>query len=568
MFQECSVVVLCFAIVQAKMYNQSDIDLSKCKTHYSRSGSVYKDFYSISETPSANDTLLLDFHFSVLAPSDAHILLASSDKVQKTDPAYEIVIGAGGNTFCDIRRKQKSDVKSSVRVKGLLNALDPQSFWLHITKDGDIAVGKEGEELPFISWVDPDPLPLKVISFSTWSGVEAKWYFDCEFKHETEEIQRPLTDLDRLRKDYLYHYNPYVRPVKHFNTTTTVSLAININHVALDEKRSVIEVLGVTKMGWQDEKLRWNPHNYSGIQVMHIFRREIWQPDLCLYNAVGDIRDLLEDTLMVVHYTGYVEWNPAIKMKAFCEGQNLETWPKETHKCNLIMGFMREFNHMRISFNRNDSSLIYYESSEWSILEADVITNISAAEQNITSEPAIFEINLTIKRNSMALDWIFFSPFILISISVLSSFWIAPFGQLKISVVSAQLVICTLILLSLSLIVPNHSKKVPYIVSLYSYTLLAILIAIIVSIVVVNLARSYHKKAVPHVLCTILTSKCIRIFLCLPNVKMADNYGNLYDTQEKHQTIWVLMGTAIDRLTFIIYLMLSIYTIILKNNYK
>lgn len=102
--------------------------------HYSRSGSQYKDFYSLEEIPEQNETLALDFHFAVLAPSDAHILLAPSQSVKANDPAYEIVIGAGGNTFCDIRRKQKSDVKASQRVKGLLSALDPQFFWLHISK--------------------------------------------------------------------------------------------------------------------------------------------------------------------------------------------------------------------------------------------------------------------------------------------------------------------------------------------------------------------------------------------------------------------------------------------------
>lgn len=109
-------------------------DLTKCKIHYSRSGSQYKDFYSLNETPEQNETLSLDFHFAVMAPSDAHILLAPSESVKKEDPAYEIVIGAGGNTFSDIRRKQKSDVKASQRVKGLLSALDPTFFWLHITK--------------------------------------------------------------------------------------------------------------------------------------------------------------------------------------------------------------------------------------------------------------------------------------------------------------------------------------------------------------------------------------------------------------------------------------------------
>lgn len=114
-----------------------------------------------------------------MSPSDAHILLAPASDVQKEDPVYEIVIGAGGNTFCDIRRKQKSEVKATIRIKGLLSALDLQSFWIHISKNGVIDVGKEGEELPFLTWTDPDPLPIKDFSFSTWTGVEAKWYFDC-----------------------------------------------------------------------------------------------------------------------------------------------------------------------------------------------------------------------------------------------------------------------------------------------------------------------------------------------------------------------------------------------------
>lgn len=108
--------------------------MSTCKIHYSRTGSQYKNFYYLEDVPNQNETLALDFHFAVLAPSDAHILLAPSELVKTNDPAYEIVIGAGGNTFCDIRRKQKSDVKASQRVKGLLSALDPQFFWIHMSK--------------------------------------------------------------------------------------------------------------------------------------------------------------------------------------------------------------------------------------------------------------------------------------------------------------------------------------------------------------------------------------------------------------------------------------------------
>ncbi|XP_056640292.1 acetylcholine receptor subunit alpha-like [Diorhabda sublineata] len=555
-----------FAFVQANIYNNTEIDLKKCKTHYSRSGSVYKDFYSITETPGANDTLLLDFHFTVLAPSDAHILLAPSENVKKTDPAYEIVIGAGGNTFCDIRRKQKSDVKASVRVKGLLNGLDPQSFWLHITKDGDIAVGKEGDELPFISWTDPDPLPLKVISFSTWSGIEAKWYFDCDLKKETEEIEKPLTHLEKLRKDLLYHYDPYVRPVKDVSTLTNVSMALNFKYVTLNEHRSIIEVLGITKLGWQDEKLIWDPEKYGGLENMHIFRKEIWQPDLCLLNAAGDVRDFLEDTLMIATYTGYVEWNPSLKLKAFCDDTDFGTWPNDDHKCSLMIGFMRDFHHMTLDFKKEESSLIYREVSAWSITQADVLASSNLRHQTQLSEPAVFEIILTLQRNSMTLEWMLFTPFLFISLATLSSFWLDPMEKMKISIICAQMVFCTLILLGLAMVIPQNTRKIPFLVHLYSYTLVAVSIAVTEAIIVVNSAKTNHRKPVPHFVCCIITSGIFQTSLCLPTVKMSNKYGDLNDDREKHQMMWLLLGTTIDRLTFLVYFALFVYAIAVERH--
>lgn len=53
--------------------------------------------------------------------------------------------------------------------------------------DGAIRVGVEGQNVSFIEWVDPEPLKIKFISFSTWSGIEAKWYFNCN-RTQSEEV--------------------------------------------------------------------------------------------------------------------------------------------------------------------------------------------------------------------------------------------------------------------------------------------------------------------------------------------------------------------------------------------
>ncbi|RZC37961.1 slit -like 1 protein, partial [Asbolus verrucosus] len=344
-------------------------DFSKCQIYYSRSGNVYKDFFEITGQPQNGS--LLDFHFSVMSASDAHILLAPSDKVQKADPVYEIVIGAGGNTFCDIRRMQKSGVKATIRIKGLLSALDLQSFWIHISKgnssrgcsafvDGVIDVGKEGEELGFLTWIDPDPLPLKVFSFSTWPGVEAKWYFDCPRNDNdttnSKKLERPLSPLEKLRRDLLYYYDPYVRPVQNVSSITVVGLQLSTNIVTLDEHKSVLQYSGSVTLSWQDEKLKWNISDYDGINTLHIFRREIWVPDLFLFNAIDDGRNILEDTMLTVNSTGFANWKTTINMNSWCSPNDLGRWPRDEHTCDVVLGFFKDFRNLQLIFNAHKST--------------------------------------------------------------------------------------------------------------------------------------------------------------------------------------------------------------------
>ncbi|KAJ8925432.1 hypothetical protein NQ315_009265 [Exocentrus adspersus] len=479
--------------VFAEFYKTNITDLSKCKVHYSRSGSVYSDFYSLSELvedTEDNNTLVVDFHFAVLAPSDAHILLAPSTSVDKGDPAYEIVIGAGGDTFCDIRRSQKANMEMSPLE------------------------GKEKNCL-FISWVDPDPLPLKYISFSAWSGIEAKWYFDCERPNDIE-----------------------------------------------DEYKSTIEVHGMTKLTWLDENLTWDPNEYGNMETLHIYRREIWQPDFYLFNAVADGRGIFKDSLMVAHSSGLVEWNPAMYLKAWCALNDMAKWPKDVHECHIILGFIKDFDYTKLDFNRNDSSLLYHDSSEWAVLEADLYSSSDGLGI------PVFKIAFTIQRISNTYNTIFFTPFLIISVSLLSTFWVDAFGKMKISLNCAQLILSTVMLLLLGLFIPSHSVSVPYLVMLYSFTLVATVVSVIIAIIVINLSRNNQKSPLPHYLYKALTSKVLRIGLHLPKMDMSEEYGKLNDSftksPEKQQLIWILLGIAIDRISFLIYLPLIIYAIYLN----
>ena len=88
----------------------------------------------------SNENLIVDFHFGVLAPSDAHILLSPTKTSYQENPVYEIVIGAGRNSFSEIRRLQKSETRTSQKTNQLLSGLDVRTFSVHIYNDGFIEI--------------------------------------------------------------------------------------------------------------------------------------------------------------------------------------------------------------------------------------------------------------------------------------------------------------------------------------------------------------------------------------------------------------------------------------------
>ncbi|CAH0550795.1 unnamed protein product [Brassicogethes aeneus] len=565
-------LILFVDFIETKVYssNITDEELRTCTTYYSRSGSIYKDFFSIKNPPTENDTLLLDFHFSVLAASDAHILLAASESVSRTDPVYEVVIGAGGNTFCDIRRQQKAAVKSSIRRNGLLSAVDVKTFWLHITKDGIIEVGVEGEELPFISWIDADPLPITVFSFSTWSGIEAKWYFDCQRDQDTNEryerIKHKMTSLEKLRQDLLNHYDPYVRPVQNHSSFTDVNMSLNTNYVNLNPKKGIVEIKGESQVSWADEKLVWDPINYDGIEDLHIFRREIWQPDIVLYNSVENMRNIIDDTLLVVKFDGIVQWNASITLKAWCDAYNMDNWPRDSHTCSFMMGFLTEFDKMTLRFDYNASKIGYLPNSEWTISSVDVLTQVGWEKKLF--DPPVLQLTVDLKRASEAYNCIFFTPYIIVAVSILLTFWSSPFGTIKISLGCMELLISSVMLIVLGQTIPSHSKNVPFLVQLYSFSLLGSVISILLSIIVINLCRNKQSKSLPHFVVWMLTSRFMKISfcLCIPTKKSNDEYDKLqgYKNSKNIQELWILLAVTIDRICFLIYLPIVIYSVVIN----
>lgn len=75
-----------------------------------------------------------------------------------------VVLGAGGNTFNEIRRQRQSQPLKTTRVKNFLSSTDVMPLTVRIMKSGNISVAITGQP-PFITAFDPNVLDIKYISF-------------------------------------------------------------------------------------------------------------------------------------------------------------------------------------------------------------------------------------------------------------------------------------------------------------------------------------------------------------------------------------------------------------------
>ncbi|CAH0395524.1 unnamed protein product [Bemisia tabaci] len=107
-------------------------------------------------------------HFKVKTTNDAQVCLTTVPR--EGNPMYEVVIGGWANTKSCIRKNSSKVEQALVDTMDILTSDEYKGFWIRWA-GGSIAVGREGESWPFMSWDDPDPFPVAYYGLSTnWSA--------------------------------------------------------------------------------------------------------------------------------------------------------------------------------------------------------------------------------------------------------------------------------------------------------------------------------------------------------------------------------------------------------------
>lgn len=92
-------------------------------------------------------------------------------------------------------------------------------------------------------------------------------------------------DAKRLYDDLLSNYNKLVRPVVNVSDALTVRIKLKLSQlIDVNLKNQIMTTNLWVEQTWYDYKLKWEPKEYGGVEMLHVPSDHIWRPDIVLYN--------------------------------------------------------------------------------------------------------------------------------------------------------------------------------------------------------------------------------------------------------------------------------------------
>ncbi|XP_043278293.1 acetylcholine receptor subunit beta-like 2 [Venturia canescens] len=303
-------------------------------------------------------------------------------------------------------------------------------------------------------------------------------------------------DTKRLYDDLLSNYNRLIRPVINNTETLTVWLNLKLSQlIEMNLKNQVMTTNVWVEQKWFDYKLRWNPEEYGGTEMLYVPSENIWLPDIVLYNNADGNYEVTLMTKATLKYTGEVFWKPPAIYKSSCE-INVEYFPFDEQSCLMKFGSWTyngaqvDLKHM---LQEPGSNLVatgidlseFYLSVEWDILEVP-------ASRNEEYYPCCVEpysditFNITMRRKTLFYTVNLIIPCVGITFLTVLVFYLPSDSGEKVSLCSSILLSLTVFFLLLAEIIPPTSLAIPLLGKYLLFTMILVTLSIWITVCVLN----------------------------------------------------------------------------------
>lgn len=218
----------------------------------------------------------------------------------------------------------------------------------------------------------------------------------------------------------------------------------------------------ISRQEWNDPKLRWSPADYNNLTKMHFDPKEVWMPDVLLYNsASGHSIDYYDNTQLLVQSNSSVLWVPPSRLEAYCS-IDLSYWPYDEHNCTLVMGsWTYDAHQLNIKAQPIETDLLEV-NYEWELVASDWMRQEIIYE--CCPEPyASVHFEFHVRRRSALYRAMVVTPASVVILLALVCFWLPVGSGEKILLNGVNVLLVVSFLLYYSSKLPTMGSHTPYV---------------------------------------------------------------------------------------------------------
>lgn len=320
------------------------------------------------------------------------------------------------------------------------------------------------------------------------------------------------------------NYNVNVRPLLNYSDTVDVTIGLALRNILhLDEIRQSFKVTANVLLYWKDARLVWNSEEYPDITALVFpYHRNIWIPDLMIYNALEKPSELgIKEGYVRLNRNGQIFMWTQTNIASSCVIET-KAYPFDEQTCSIIFINVLSSNEMlKLRPLQNGIDLVeYVEIAEWEII--DNYTKTHVYEYNISTDitntyvDAVETLNYTMlnytikmRRSCQLCFYNIIMPVIILAVLNLLSFFVPCESGEKTSYPIAMF-------LTLAVFLTYITESLPESVDGVSYLSLYVTFQLVVS--AITLFCSVISLQIHHRTDQVDVTKCIyfmvRIFKC------------------------------------------------------
>jgi len=315
-------------------------------------------------------------------------------------------------------------------------------------------------------------------------------------------------DAKRLYDDLLSNYNRLIRPVANNTDKITVKMGLKLSQlVDLDLKNQILTTNLWVETEWHDDKLRWEPSEYGGVEEIYVPSEIIWLPDIILYNNADGNYHITTMTKATLYHDGLVKWEPPAIFKSSCD-IDVRYFPFDEQTCWLKFGswtfdgFQIDLIHIHANQSSETSDHVeqgidlteYYINVEWDILRVPAERHVKVYPCCPEPYPDIF-FYLKIRRKPLFYIVNLIIPCVgIFYLSILVFYLPAQSGE-KTALAIAILVSQTLYFTLVIEVIPATSLTLPLLGRYLLFSMVLVAVSVCLATIVLNL---HYRKPSTH----------------------------------------------------------------------